>query len=136
MSSQTATRRHGTDQVHLVGRKIRRLRKQHKLTQTDLAGRIGIQQSDLCRMEKGQYRVSLDTLFRLLGEFGMGIGEFFDELGREALGNREQRVLHGLRRLDDRARDEVEDFISFKRAQGDEQRGEAEEERVWSASKS
>ena len=40
-------------QVQLVGRKIRRLRKERHLTQTELSARIGIQQSDLSRMEKG-----------------------------------------------------------------------------------
>src|SRR6185503_12697597 len=46
-------------QVQLVGRKIRRLRKERHLTQTELSSRIGIQQSDLSRMEKGEYRVRL-----------------------------------------------------------------------------
>ena len=43
-------------QVQLVGRKIRQLRKERRLTQTELAVRLGIQQSDLSRMEKGEYR--------------------------------------------------------------------------------
>ena len=42
-------------QVQLVGRKIRQLRKERKLTQNELASRIGVQQSDLSRMEKGDY---------------------------------------------------------------------------------
>ena len=47
---------HKIRQVLLVGRKIRRLRKDYNLTQTELSARIGIQQSDLSRMEKGEYR--------------------------------------------------------------------------------
>ncbi len=43
----------------LVGSRIRTLRKDRTLTQADLAGRVGIQQSDLCRMENGEYKVSL-----------------------------------------------------------------------------
>ena len=39
-------------QVQLVGRKIRQLRKEHKLTQMELSARLGIQQSDLSRMEQ------------------------------------------------------------------------------------
>ena len=39
----------------LVGSRIRSLRKDRSLTQADLAHRIGIQQSDLCRMENGEY---------------------------------------------------------------------------------
>lgn len=108
--------RHRIRQVELVGRKIRQLRKQRKLTQTELAARMGIQQSDLSRMEKGEYRVSLDTLFKILAEFRMGVGEFFDELHRESISPRDLQAMMNLRDLDDRARREVEDFIAFKRA--------------------
>src|SRR6187431_211636 len=87
-------------QVQLVGRKIRQLRKEHKLTQVELSTRLGIQQSDLSRMEQGQYRVSLDTLFRILAEFKMSIGEFFEEFNT----------------LPTDAQREVETFIAFKRS--------------------
>ena len=62
-------------QIQLDGQKIRQLRKEHKLTQVELSHRLGIQQSDLSRMEQGEYRVSLDTLFRILAEFKVGIGD-------------------------------------------------------------
>lgn len=104
-------------QVQLVGRKIRQLRKQRKLTQTELSTRIGIQQSDLSRMEKGEYRVRLDTLFRILAEFEMSMGEFFDEVNREAVTPRDAQVLRRLRSLDPEAQQEVEEFIAFKRTQ-------------------
>ncbi len=104
-------------QVQLVGRKIRELRKRHRLTQTELAARIGIQQSDLSRMEQGQYRVSLDTLFKILAEFEMGIAEFFGEVGqRGTITPRDARVLRDFKSLDDREQREVEEFIAFKRS--------------------
>lgn len=105
-----------TKQVQLVGRKIRQLRKQHKLTQTELSSRIGIQQSDLSRMEKGEYRVSLDTLFRILAEFHMGMGEFFDEVNREALTPQDAQLLRDVKALDPDSQREVESFIAFKRS--------------------
>jgi len=109
--------RYRIQQVELVGRKLRQLRKQCKLTQTELATRIGIQQSDLSRMEKGEYRVSLDTLFRVLGELRMTVGEFFDELHQESISPRDLQTMRNLSALDDQARREVEDFISFKQLQ-------------------
>ncbi|HEX2164402.1 MAG TPA: helix-turn-helix transcriptional regulator [Thermoanaerobaculia bacterium] len=105
-------------QVQLVGRKIRQLRKQHKLTQTELSARIGIQQSDLSRMEKGEYRVSLDTLFRILAEFHMSMGEFFDEVNRESVTPKDAQILRDIKTLDPESQREVESFIAFKRAQG------------------
>ncbi len=104
-------------QVQLVGRRIRELRKEHNLTQTELSSRVGIQQSDLSRMEKGEYRVSLDTLFRLLGEFHLSIGEFFEEGDPEAVTPRDARVVRDLRSLSADAQREIEDYIAFKRAQ-------------------
>lgn len=110
-------------QVRLVGRKIRQLRKANKLTQTELSTRIGVQQSDLSRMEKGEYRVSLDNLFKILAEFRMSIGEFFDEIARESVSPRDLQVLRGFKDLDEEAQREVEDFIAFKRAQLEEAGG-------------
>ena len=94
------------------------MRKERKLTQTELASRIGIQQSDLSRMEKGEYRVSLDTLFKILAVFNVSISEFFDDVNRESLTPRDVQVMRDLKRLPVGARREVEEFIAFKRNQG------------------
>jgi len=105
-------------QIQLVGRKIRQLRKEHKLTQVELSSRLGIQQSDLSRMEQGEYRVSLDTLFRILAEFKMSMGEFFEEIAEESIKPRDVRLIQDFNTLPEDAQREVEDFIAFKRVQG------------------
>jgi transcriptional regulator with XRE-family HTH domain len=105
-------------QVQLVGRKIRELRKEHKLTQVELSARLGIQQSDLSRMEKGEYRVSLDTLFRILAEFKMSIGEFFEGVAKESITPRDVKLIQDINSLPQDARREVEEFIAFKRSKG------------------
>ncbi len=104
-------------QVQLVGRKIRQLRKEHKLTQVELSARLGIQQSDLSRMEQGEYRVSLDTLFRILAEFKMSIGEFFEGVAQESITPRDVQLVQEFNSLPRDAQREVEDFIAFKRVQ-------------------
>lgn len=98
-------------QVELVGRKIRQLRRQCKLTQVELAERIGIHQSDLSRMEQGEYKVGLDTLLRILQTFDLSIGDFFDD------GNRTHGVYEKFKALSPTAQKEVESFIEFKRLQ-------------------
>jgi transcriptional regulator with XRE-family HTH domain len=110
---------HPVQQVQLVGRKIRQLRKEHKLTQMELSARLGIQQSDLSRMEQGQYRVSLDTLFRILAEFKMSIGEFFEEINQESITPRDIRLIESFNSLPSDAQREVETFIAFKRSRQD-----------------
>jgi transcriptional regulator with XRE-family HTH domain len=102
-------------QVQLVGNKIRQLRKEHKLTQVELSSRLGIQQSDLSRMEQGEYRVSLDTLFRILAEFKMSIGEFFEGVAQESITPRDVKLVQEFNSLPRDAQREVEHFIAFKR---------------------
>src|SRR5258708_31085468 len=88
--------------LELVGRKIRQLRRQRKLTQVELAERIGIHQSDLSRMEQGEYKVGLDTLLKILQTFDLNIGDFFDE------GNRSQSLVDKFHGLSPAAQKEVE----------------------------
>lgn len=106
-------------QTIFVGRKIRDLRKVHSLTQAALAQRIGVQQSDLCRMENGEYKVSLDTLFKILGVFGMDIGTFFrDETGATRTDDDRQGELGALfSSLDESTQEEVLEFVRFKAKQ-------------------
>jgi transcriptional regulator with XRE-family HTH domain len=112
-------------QIQLVGQKIRQLRKEHKLTQVELSQRLGIQQSDLSRMEQGEYRVSLDTLFRILAEFKVGIGEFFEDVAKESITPRDVHLVQQIKALPDDVQREVEDFIAFKKAQS--RRGDSQD---------
>ncbi|HWW60607.1 MAG TPA: helix-turn-helix transcriptional regulator [Thermoanaerobaculia bacterium] len=98
-------------QLELVGRKIRQLRRQRKLTQVELAEKIGIHQSDLSRMEQGEYKVGLDTLLKILQTFDLSIGDFFDET------NRVDSMFDKFKSLSATAQKEVESFIEFKRRQ-------------------
>jgi transcriptional regulator with XRE-family HTH domain len=104
-------------QIQLVGQKIRQLRKEHKLTQVELSQRLGIQQSDLSRMEQGEYRVSLDTLFRILAEFKMSMGEFFEDVTQESITPRDVQLVQQFNTLPLDAQREVEDVIAFKQSQ-------------------
>lgn len=98
-----------------VGGRIRRLRKERHLTQAVLASRIGVQQSDLCRMETGEYKVSLETLFKILGVFGMDIGEFFREESQPTSPTeREAEVVRLLRMLDPRSQDEIVEYVRYR----------------------
>ena len=111
MSAKPARRR----QTIFVGSKIRQLRKERSLTQSELAHRIGVQQSDLCRMENGEYKVSLDTLFRILAVFGMDIGEFFrEEFPAASPRDLDHELLRLFHRLSDQAKEEVLDYLRYK----------------------
>ena len=99
-------------QTLLVGSRIRTLRRDRNLTQAELSNRIGIQQSDLCRMENGEYKVSLETLFKILSIFEMSIAEFFHEEAGAA--SRDNDLLRHFQRLTPGAQEEVQEFVQFK----------------------
>ena len=107
---------HSPRKLNLVGSRIRELRKGRHLTQTELSDRIGIAQSDLSRMEQGEYKVGLDTLFKILQVFDLKMGEFFGET--ESLPEPETRdLVKDFRELSGDARREVRDFVRFKKMQ-------------------
>jgi transcriptional regulator with XRE-family HTH domain len=107
---------HSPRKVALVGSRIRELRKGRRLTQTELSEKIGVAQSDLSRMEQGEYKVGLDTLFKILQVFDLKMGEFFGET--ETPAEREARDLVAeFQGLSDEARQEVLDFVRFKKVQ-------------------
>ncbi len=102
--------------VHLVGSRIRELRKGRRLTQVELSEMIGVAQSDLSRMEQGEYKVGLDTLFKILQVFELKMGEFFGET--ETPGTPQAReLITDFTALSDDAQREVRDFVRFKRLQ-------------------
>ena len=106
-------------EIASIGGRLRLLRKERRLTQSELARQIGIQQSDLSRMEKGEYRVSLDNLFKILGVFGMEVTEFFGsstqpEPVHQPLTHQDMQTLHLLRQLSPHGRQEVQEYLEFK----------------------
>ena len=123
-------------QIRLVGQKIRQIRKSRHLTQADLAARIGITQSDLSRMENSEYKVGLDTLFRILQVFELSMSQFFNEPAAEETAAaappaapatarepgsfaEEPELARDWESLSPEARREVREFIAFKRMQND-----------------
>ena len=110
----------GTPEVAAIGSRLRELRKERGLTQAELARQIGIQQSDLSRMEKGEYRVSLDNLFKILGVFDLDLADFFgdqqekSELEQQPLSREDMKILHLLRELSPEGRSEIQEFLEFK----------------------
>ena len=108
MPSHTSPRK-----VNLVGSRIRERRKGPHLTQTELSEKIGVAQSDRSRMEQGEYKVGLDTLFKLLQVFDLKIGEFFGE--SDTAGPEDRQLVTEYRGLSEDARQEVRDFVRFKK---------------------
>jgi transcriptional regulator with XRE-family HTH domain len=112
--------------VHLVGSRIRELRKGRRLTQTELSEKIGVAQSDLSRMEQGEYKVGLDTLFKILQVFDLKMGEFFGETEPPDDGV-SRELVSDFEALSSEARKEVRDFVRFKKMQQDQEKARIDE---------
>src|ERR1700730_1892727 len=102
--------------VHLVGSRIRELRKRRRLTQTELSEKIGVAQSDLSRMEQGEYKVGLDTLFKILQVFDLKMSEFFGET-EEPSAEEERHLVDAFQTLPEEAPREVLEFARFSQSQ-------------------
>lgn len=61
--------------VELLGRRLRRLRKERRWSHGQLAERAGIEAQDLARIERGEIRLGVEALFRLLTAFELGPAE-------------------------------------------------------------
>jgi XRE family transcriptional regulator, regulator of sulfur utilization len=57
-----------------MAREVRQLRKQHKLTQKQLAAVSGINQGEISRIERGQANPTATTLAALLTPLGARLG--------------------------------------------------------------
>jgi len=127
-------------QILLVGQKIRQIRKSRRLTQAELASRIGVTQSDLSRMENGEYKVGLDTLFRILQVFELSMSHFFAELSSEAGSPGapsaepsppapfdDEPLARDWVALPEDSRREVREFVAFKRMQADKARPDGDD---------
>jgi len=66
------------------GEKLRKLRGDQKLTQPELAGKMGIEQSYLSKLENGKSLPSNDVLNRILDVFGLEVGDLLTDLDQSA----------------------------------------------------
>jgi transcriptional regulator with XRE-family HTH domain len=60
-----------------MSEKIRQFRQQKKLTQAELARRLGVDRSTINKIENGKIRPSLALLERIAAELGVSVKDFF-----------------------------------------------------------
>lgn len=63
--------------LELFGKRIKELRKQHKITQEKLAELIGVEPQQICRIEKGSCFTTMETLEKFSKVFDVNIAELF-----------------------------------------------------------
>lgn len=63
----------------MVQLRLKEICKKKKITLTQLAEKIGIQQPSMSGIANGKIKPSLDTLEKIASALGVSIGELFDE---------------------------------------------------------
>ncbi len=60
--------------------RVRELRKKSKLTQSELAEKIGLSTNFIGMVERGERNTSVDKIFKLSRAFNLSLAEFFKTL--------------------------------------------------------
>lgn len=63
--------------VKTFGKRIKKLRKEHKLTQSELAGKAELEKTAIQRIERG-YNSTLKTINKLAKGFEVSLSELFN----------------------------------------------------------
>lgn len=71
------------ERCRLVGRRIKQLRMQKRISQSDLAKAIKVSQPHLSNIERGETHVTLYNLLILIDKLGVSMSEFFSGLEKE-----------------------------------------------------
>ena len=69
--------------IELVGRRVKFLRMEHKVTQTSMAEQIGMSQTNLSNLESGRTAITLANLFRIKEVLGCKMADFFIDIDGE-----------------------------------------------------
>ena len=72
------------DARRLVGQNVRRLRLAAKISQAELAARMGIDRAYVSGLELGQRNPTVVTLWHLAKALGVAMRSFFDERRRRS----------------------------------------------------
>ena len=68
------------EDLKIFGLRVRELRKKSKLTQSELAEKIGLSTNFIGMVERGERNTSVDKIFKLSHAFNLSLAEFFKTL--------------------------------------------------------
>ena len=78
VKEKCAARETETDEI--IGQRIKKCRKAHKLSQTDLGNKIGVAWQQIQKYERGVNRVSASRLWQIADVFEVSVEYFFENV--------------------------------------------------------
>ncbi|MDD3654219.1 MAG: helix-turn-helix transcriptional regulator [Desulfotomaculaceae bacterium] len=82
-----------------IGNRIAFLRDQARLTGSALAAKVGLDQSQICKIEKGVCNPSINTLRKICAALDISLAQFFSEEYFEEKPEHLQRLLNQAKKL-------------------------------------
>ena len=68
------------EDLKIFGLRVRELRRKSKLTQSELAEKIGLSTNFIGMVERGERNTSVDKIFKLAKAFNISLAQFFETL--------------------------------------------------------
>lgn len=96
-----------------LGDRIREIREDQGLKQSDLAGRVGTSQSTISQLEKGKQNPSYRTLQKIADALDVSVGYLLGEEELEELSEEEEAFFREYRGLSEEARRQLREYSAF-----------------------
>lgn len=77
------------NEFRVLGRKVKFLRMEKGISQTDMAEAIGLSQTNLSNMESGRTAITTQNLFKMREVLGCKMRDFFSDFDNEVGGKQE-----------------------------------------------
>lgn len=75
----------------LLGRRVKFLRMEKGISQTDMAEAIGLSQTNLSNMESGRTAITIQNIFKMRNVLGCKMSDFFVDFDGEAVAKEEAK---------------------------------------------
>ena len=77
------------NEFKVLGRKVKFLRMEKGISQTDMAEAIGLSQTNLSNLESGRTAITIQNLFKMREVLGCKMRDFFSDFDNEVGGKQE-----------------------------------------------
>ena len=72
-----------SERAVIVGKRVKAMRLQKRISQSDLAHRVGISQAHMSNIENGHSHITLENLFALHDILGVSMASFFVDIDND-----------------------------------------------------
>ena len=72
-----------SERAVIVGKRVKAMRMQKGISQSELAHRVGISQAHMSNIENGHSHITLENLFALHDIFGVSMASFFVDIDND-----------------------------------------------------